>query len=152
MVCGRPSSCRVKSSLVRSRTIFPCLSRTVTGSVTTFTCTDNVVVGASCPPATAKPEAKAANITQPAQRTPLQPISRLKKNWSSTYRRENRAIDREGRAQAPRSVVNQLFRAYALDVLRLTHRPSPHSVKGSPKVPKTHDCKLITREVKGFMN
>src|SRR5579883_1183213 len=43
MVCGRPSSIKVKSSFVRLVTIWPFLSRTVTGSVTTFTFTVKVV-------------------------------------------------------------------------------------------------------------
>src|ERR1700722_5750192 len=45
MACGLPSSSSSKSSLVRSRTILPFLSRTVTGKVTTFTSTERVVVG-----------------------------------------------------------------------------------------------------------
>src|SRR5580700_7536268 len=45
MDCGLPSSCSSKSSLERSRTILPFLSRTVTGNVTTFTLTGIVVTG-----------------------------------------------------------------------------------------------------------
>src|SRR5262249_9005288 len=47
IVCGRVSSSSVKSSLVRLVTICPFLSRTVTGSVTTFTSTESVVAGAA---------------------------------------------------------------------------------------------------------
>src|SRR6266849_6784077 len=47
MVCGRPSSVRMKSSLVRPFTIFPCLSRTVASTFTTFTWTERVVIGRS---------------------------------------------------------------------------------------------------------
>ena len=47
MDCGLPSSSSSKSSLVRSRTILPFLSRTVTGKVTTFTLTGIVVTGAA---------------------------------------------------------------------------------------------------------
>src|ERR1700722_11927144 len=39
---GLPSSSNTKSSLVRLFTILPCLSRTVTGNVTTFTSTESV--------------------------------------------------------------------------------------------------------------
>src|ERR1700733_14250392 len=45
MDCGLPSSSSSKSSLVRSRTILPFLSRTVTGKLTTLTSTERVVVG-----------------------------------------------------------------------------------------------------------
>src|ERR1700730_18310663 len=47
MVFGRPSSSREKSSLVRLRTIFPCLSRTVAKTFTTLTPVVKVVL--SCP-------------------------------------------------------------------------------------------------------
>src|ERR1700685_311148 len=43
MVCGRPSSSKTKSSLPRLLMIFPCLSRTVAGTFTTFTVT--LIVG-----------------------------------------------------------------------------------------------------------
>jgi hypothetical protein len=43
MVCGRPSSASVKSSLVRLWTIWPFLSRTVANTLTTFTSAENVL-------------------------------------------------------------------------------------------------------------
>src|ERR1700693_5422506 len=43
MVCGRPSSVSVKSSLLRLLRILPCLSRTVANTLTTFTRTETVV-------------------------------------------------------------------------------------------------------------
>src|SRR5512143_2774797 len=49
MDCGRPSSARVKSSLVRSRTISPLWVRTVAGTFTTFTFDE--YVGSCCAPA-----------------------------------------------------------------------------------------------------
>src|ERR1700683_3384663 len=43
MVCGRPSSASMKSSLVRLLTICPFLSRTVANTLTTFTSVEKVV-------------------------------------------------------------------------------------------------------------
>src|SRR5579872_4483363 len=48
MSCGRPSSERVKSSLERSGTIEPFLSRTVASTLTTFTWMESVACGLSC--------------------------------------------------------------------------------------------------------
>src|SRR5580692_3764242 len=48
MVCGRPSSCSVKSSFDKFDTIFPCLSRTVASTLTVFTCTTIFGSGPCC--------------------------------------------------------------------------------------------------------
>src|SRR5271165_3617537 len=42
MVCGWPSCCSLKSSLVRLLTMFPCLSRTVASTLTTLTSEEKV--------------------------------------------------------------------------------------------------------------
>src|SRR5271166_3014628 len=42
MVCGCPSCCSLKSSLVRLLTIWPCLSRTVASTLTTLTSEEKV--------------------------------------------------------------------------------------------------------------
>src|SRR5690349_3797176 len=65
MVCGLPSSDKVKSFLARLRTILPCLSRTVARTFTTLTSVANVVSGAAIiERAAASMEEKARNISR----------------------------------------------------------------------------------------
>src|SRR4051812_47963263 len=92
MLCGFPSSSTTKSSLLRSPTILPFLSRTVVGTFTTFTLEENVVGSSALPLSAASrttPHASRTIIATAAKRsftsalTPLQSPSFV--TWARVY-------------------------------------------------------------------